>query len=120
MTVNEVLDTIDEIQPTSISREMQTSWLRQLDMELYQNVIATHEGAEDMAPSAGMDETSELLVPAPYDAIYVHWLQSRIDYTLGEYGRYNNSNAMFEADRTAFANWYNRTHMPLQVKSRYF
>lgn len=123
MTVGEVLNIIEEIQPTSISREIQISWLYQLDTELYQNVVATHEGADAVIPpipAERMDDTTVLLVGAPYDAIYTHWLQSQIDYTLGEFGRYNNSNAVFEADRIAFANWYNRTYMPLQVKSRYF
>lgn len=117
------MNTIEEIQPTSISKEIQIGWLNRLDTELYQTVIATHEGANAVdppLPAARMGDATELLVGAPYDAIYVHWLQSRIDYTLGEYGRYNNSSAMFEADRAAFTNWYNRTHMPLQVKSRYF
>lgn len=123
MTVREVLNIIAVIQPTSISEDIQRGWLHQLDTELYQNVIATHEGAEAVTPPAPreqMEDDTQLLVGAPYDAIYLHWLQSRIDYTLGEYGRYNNSNALFEADRTAFTNWYNRTHLPLQVKSRYF
>lgn len=123
MTVGQVLDAVNEIQPTSISKNILVGWLHQLDTELYQNVIATHQGADAAEPSIPADEmgdAAQLLVGAPYDAIYVHWLQSRIDYTLGEYGRYNNSSAMFEADRAAFTNWYNRNHMPLQVKSRYF
>jgi len=120
MTVKEVLKIIDEVQPTSISEDILLGWLYRLDTELYQTVAATHEGADGVDPPAQMEDNTQLLVGAPYDAIYVHWLQSRIDYTLGEYGRYNNSNAVFEADRAAFTNWYNRTHIPLQVKSRYF
>ncbi len=123
MTVREVLKIIDEVQPTSISEDILIGWLYQLDAELYQNVIATHEGVEDVTPPVPqeqMEDDTQLLVGAPYDAMYVHWIQSRIDYTLGEYGHYNNSNAVFEADRAAFTNWYNRNHMPLQVKSRYF
>ena len=66
------------------------------------------------------DLTTELLVPAPYDDIYIRWLESQIDYTNGEYGKYNNSIAMYNAAYTAYANYYNRTHMPKGKKFKFF
>lgn len=111
------------MQPNSFERKEKISWLRQLDMELWREVILTHEGAPELPePDYGedTDEDTVLLVEGPYDCMYVHWLQSRIDYALAEYGRFNNSNAAFEADRTGWRMWYNRTHMPVQARGRYF
>ncbi len=124
MTIRQVLDEIQEIQPSSFGAGQLIAWLRQLDLEIYQKIICTHEGWENV-PKPDYTESSEdgtrLLAPEPYDCIYVHWLQSRIDYALAEFGRFNNSNAALTADWTELAAWYNRTHMPLQVTGgKYF
>ncbi len=112
------------MQPNSFGWEDKVAWLRQLDMELWREVVLTHEGApERPEPDYGKDgeEDTALLVEGPYDCMYIHWLQSRIDYALAEYGRFNNSNAAFEADRTGWRMWYNRTHLPKQeARGRYF
>lgn len=124
MKIGEAIIRIDELQPNSFERKEKIAWLRQLDMELWREVILTHEGApERPEPDYGeeTDDDTELLVEGPYDCMYVHWLQSRIDYALAEYGRFNNSNSSFEADRTNWRMWYNRTHMPTQeARGRYF
>ena len=48
------------------------------------------------------------------------WLECQIDYANAEFGKYNNSAAMFQAEYDAFANWYNRTHKPKGTRIRYF
>ena len=127
MTIGEAIRKVDEMQPNSFSRAEKIAWLRQLDMELWREVCMTHEGWEAWAMPDNMpdyDEDTEagrqLIVPDGYDSIYLHWLQSRIDYALRETAQYNNSNAAFEADRQAYRNWYNRKHMPRQVKERWW
>lgn len=124
MTIGEAIRRVDALQPNSFGWEDKVAWLRQLDMELWREVVLTHEGApERPEPDYGKDaaEDTELLVEGPYDCMYIHWLQSRIDYALAEYGRFNNSNAAFEADRTNWRMWYNRTHLPKQeARGRYF
>lgn len=123
MTIGQALEEIGEIQPHSFGSERMIKWLRQLDTELYEKIIRAHERWEQVARpayTAATPDDTVLLVPEPYDCIYLHWLQSRIDYAMAEFGRYNNSNAMCEADRQEYAAWYNRTHMPLQTGGKYF
>ena len=124
MTIGEAIKKTDELQPNSFGQEDKIRWLSQLDRELWREVVLTHEGAEDAAEPEYREDTADdtvLLVEGPYDCMYIHWLQSRIDYALAEYGRFNNSNAAFEADRMAWRMWYNRTHMPKQeARGRYF
>lgn len=122
MTIGEAIRRTDEMQPNSFRAEEKIAWLRQLDMELYAEVVINHEGCV-MYPDydEDTDENTVLLVQGPYESIYIHWLQSRMDYALAEYGRYNNSNAAFEADRVAWRMYYNRTNMPVQAaRGRYF
>lgn len=124
MTIGDAIKKTDELQPNSFGQEEKIRWLAQLDRELWREVVMTHEGAEDAVEQEYREDTADdtvLLVEGPYDCMYIHWLQSRIDYALAEYGRFNNSNAAFEADRMAWRMWYNRTHMPKQeARGRYF
>ena len=121
MTIGDAIKKTDELQPNSFGQEEKIRWLAQLDRELWREVVMTHEGAEDAVEPEYREDTADdtvLLVEGPYDCMYIHWLQSRIDYALAEYGRFNNSNAAFEADRMAWRMWYNRTHMPKQEGGR--
>lgn len=124
MTIGDAIKKTDELQPNSFGQEEKIRWLAQLDRELWREVVMTHEGEEDAVEPEYREDTADdtvLLVEGPYDCMYIHWLQSRIDYALAEYGRFNNSNAAFEADRMAWRMWYNRTHMPKQeARGRYF
>lgn len=55
-----------------------------------------------------------LLVPDPYSELYVHYLAAQVDYSNAEMLRYGNSLSMFAAALEQFANWFNRTYMPIQ------
>ena len=124
MTIIEAITRLDELQPNSFTAEEKVRWLEQLDRELWREVICTHEGGADIQEpcyTQGTDDDNVLLVEPPYDSIYLHWMQSRIDYALAEFGRFNNSNAAFEADRMAWRMWYHRNHVPLErTRGRYF
>jgi hypothetical protein len=86
-------------------------------------IIDTHEGGENVVFN-GYDENSDLsivlLVPPPYDDIYLRWLETQIDYANGEYGKYNNSITMYNTAYSAYANYYNRTYMPKGKKFKFF
>ena len=60
------------------------------------------------------------MAPEPWDMMYISYLESQMDYANAEYGRYNNTAAMFQAEYDGFANWYNRTHTPKGTRIRYF
>ena len=123
MKIMEVLYRIDSVKPNSYSQSEKIKWLSSLDGIVKKEIIDTHEGGEDVS-FEGYNENSDLsivlLVPAPYDDIYLRWLEAQIDYANGEYGKYNNSIALFNTAYTAFANHYNRTHMPKGSNIKFF
>jgi hypothetical protein len=47
-------------------------------------------------------------------------LEAQIDYANNEYDKYNNSITVYNATYANFERYYNRTHMPLGKKIRYF
>jgi hypothetical protein len=123
MTIMDALYRIDELKPNSYSQPEKIKWLSSLDGVIKSEIIDTHEGGEDVVFNGygeDADLTTVLLVPAPYDDIYLRWLETQIDYSNGEYGKYNNSIAMYNTAYAAYANHYNRTHMPKGKKFKFF
>ena len=123
MTIIEAIHTIDALKPNGYTQEDKARWLSTLDHTIKAEVIDTHEGGEAVSFN-GYDEKTdleaELLVPAPYDDVYLRWLEARIDYANGEYRKYNNSITMYNTAYAAYANYYNRTNMPKGKKKKYF
>lgn len=123
MTIMEALHRIDTLKPNSYSNVEKVKWLSLLDGIVKREIIDTHEGGEAVEFNGYTEEaelTTELLVPVPYDDVYIHWLEAMIDYTNGEYGKYANSMTMYNTSYMAFEKHYNRTHMPLGKKFKYF
>ena len=123
MTIIEAINRIDAVNPNNYSQPEKVAWLSTLDGVIKKEIIDTHEGAEAVTFNGYNDETSvntELLVPAPYDEVYLFWLQSKIDYWNGEMSKYNNSISMYNAAYANFERAYNREHKPISKKLKFF
>ena len=123
MTIMEALYRVDELKPNSYSQVEKIKWLSVLDGMVKSEIIDTHEDGEDIVFNGYSEDTvltTELLIPAPYDEIYIRWLEAQIDYNNAEYGKYNNSMAMYNTAYSAYERYYNRTHMPLGKKFKFF
>lgn len=120
MTLIEAITRIDTLKPNTYTQQEKIKWLSMLDGIIKYEIIDTHEGADEVS-FVGYDENTnlatELLVPAPYDDIYIRWLETRIDYTNGEYARYNNALQAYNDVYSDFCKYYNRIHMPKGNKS---
>lgn len=122
MTIIEAINRIDDAKPNQYTQSDKVRWLSALDGIVHDEILAVHEG--EAGAFDGYDDSTDLstvlLVPPPYDEVYIRWLEAQIDYTNGEYGRYNNSMAMYNAAYSTFARFYNRTHMPRGGKIQYY
>jgi hypothetical protein len=122
MTILEAIHKIDTLKPNTYKQSEKIKWLSTLDGVIKREIIDTHEGGEAIAFN-GYDDTTDLdtmlLVPAPYDDIYLHWLEARIDYAMGEYRKYNNSAEAYNAAFEAFSGYYNRHNMPKHTTTRF-
>lgn len=123
MTIMEALHRADALKPNMYTTVEKIKWLSILDGIIKKEIIDTHEGGEGVVFDGYEEDvelTTELLVPAPYDDIYIHWLEAQIDYTNGEYGKYQNSKSMYNTSYDAFKNFYHRTHMPKGKKFKFY
>lgn len=122
MTIIEAITRVDTVKPNTYSQIDKVKWLSELDGIIKAEIIDTHEGGENVAFSGYTEYTdldTKLLVPAPYDEIYIRYLEMQIDYANNEYGKYNNSMMMYNSAFTAFEKYYNREHMPISRGRRF-
>lgn len=122
MTILEAINRVDTTKPNSYTQTEKVDWLSTLDGIIKKEIIDTHEGGENIVFEGYTPDTSldtVLLVPAPYDDIYIRWLESRIDYANGEYGKYNNSATAYNTALETYSLYYNRNNMPKHTTKRF-
>ena len=126
MTIREAITDADNLKPNMYQDQDKIRWLSRLDGRVQQEVLDTHEYNEGEEPPEFDGYTpdtpgdTELLVPAPYDEMYVRWLEAQVDYANREFDAFNNSNAMCESVYASFRNAYNRSHMPKGARKVYY
>ena len=123
MTLNDAITRYKEMRTsTKLSQEQMIDAISRLDKLVNINIYATHEGGE--RDFSGYDPDGdlslELLVPSPYDDMYIDWLDCQGELLARDYKRYNSAATVYDAKFQKFSADYNRTHMPVQKKRRYF
>ena len=122
MTILEAITKIDTLKYNTYTNEDKVDWLSRLDAMIKRLIIDTHEGGETVKFDGYTEMTdvdTVLLVPAPFDEVYLRWMEAQIDYHNGEYDKYNNAIIMYNTAFEAYANFYNRLHMPKGRGSRF-
>lgn len=122
MTIIEVINRLDALKFNTYKQADKIEWLSRLDSAVKLQIIDTHEGADEVSFSGYTVNTpldTVLLVPAPYDEVYLHWMEAQIDYYNGEYDKYNNSIIMYNTAYDAFAKYHKLHHMPLSRGNRF-
>lgn len=121
MTIAQCIQMVDTQKPNTVGDNVKVRWLSVLDQRITKEI---HAAFCDAPTFEGYDEytamDTELLVPAPYDEIYVHWLAAQIDFAQAEYNRYNVEIAIFDNDMLAYERHYRKTHTAAPITPRYF
>lgn len=122
MKLMEAISAVDALKPNTYSQEEKISWLSRVDGLVKGQIVDIHKGADAVTFEGYTTDTpldTQLLVPAPYDELYLRYLEAQIDYHNAEYDRYNNAILMFSTIFDDYAKHYIRTHMPLGKGGRF-
>ena len=119
MTAEQAIEAADSLRPgNQFTAQRKYRWLRQADGILRTMVISradTNEfearGADIAEEDVPLDEV-ELLAPAPFDGMYVHYLCGQMDAALGEADRANNELTQYNSLSGGFAAFVRRTCPP--------
>ena len=122
MTIREAISQVDANAGNTYTQKEKIGWLSSLDQRVKAKIIDTHEGAEDVifqGYSENTDPDTVLLVPAPFDDIYLRYLEAQIHYRNQEEDRCNNATDACHALWAEFRNYYNRQHMPKGTRLKF-
>lgn len=122
MTIAEVISKVDTLKPNTFATEYKIEWLSTLDARVKSKIIDTHESTHPFhfyGYDSLCDQETELLVPAPYDEMYLRWLEAMIDYHNSDDERYNNAITLFDNVYKDYKEHYTRTHMPISKGNRF-
>lgn len=122
MTIQEAISLTDELKANMMVSSTKIRFLSELEGKLYKEIFTKHADVpveECPTYDESTDTSTEMLVPAPYDFIYVRWLISQIDIMNQEMDKYNNDRALFENAWTEFGDYWRREHMPVSTAQRF-
>lgn len=117
MTVADIIIQVDAVKPNAFSDETKVMWLNALEGRIMTEVMLMdiHEVRPYVWPECG-DYTP--LVDPPHDDLYGMWLTAQIDLANGEYEKYQNSMAVFNAAFGGFVRWFAERYEPAQGYER--
>lgn len=111
MTVEQAISEVDNLSVNySYDEVVKTSWLSSLDAEIAMNVTFTSPPNYEYPK----DKSVTLLVPFPYDDIYVLWLKAKMSFFNDELDLYNNFAYAANARLDEFKDYYIRKNKPLE------
>ena len=123
MTIREAIDKTDTMKPNMMPEWLKFKYLTEIDGLIHDEIVMAHEHTQEQEErpvyTVDSDPDTELIVPAPYDELYVYRLMSKIDIQNQEDERYMIDNQHFENAYDMMSDWWTRNHMPIQ-KTREF
>lgn len=110
MKIKDAISNVRALSGNAVDDNTLCRWLSELDGRL---MLDFYKGSEWMSYSLPQDEDHELLVPFPWDELYVHYLEAMVYYSNGEFDRYRNSYEMFNKKEMDYRQWYARNQLPI-------
>lgn len=124
MTLQQVLDEIDEKKANTMSLARKLKYISDVEGKVHAEILMKHEhDAEDETcpvydEDTNADET-EMLVPDIYADLYIYYVLIKIDEDHQEEDKESNNRVRFKNAWDDFACYWTREHMPLQP-ARYY
>ena len=111
MTLSECIARVDGIEPNAYTNDQKTRWVSEVEGMAYTEVFLL--SPYEFHPLDYTDNSGDMLaVMPPHDKLYPLYLQAKIHFANGEYDRYSNAMAMFNAAWGEFVRWFARTYSP--------
>lgn len=106
MTITLAISLVDELRPNTISDEQKAAWVMELDSQIAERLDAEPR-VYDWPTEAG-----ELMLPSPYDRVYVLYLCCQVDYYNNETAMYGNDKVVYDEALSEAIAWWRRQHCP--------
>ena len=111
MTIQSLINKVQEEKPNTFQTDKLIEYINEIEADVADQVnmdIPVYTSEPDPETNES-DLDKELIVPAPYDRLYVSYLKAMIDYANEEYASYQLNQMQHVQDFTDFMNWLVRT-----------
>lgn len=108
-TLQQALTRIDAICPNAWDETAKLLWLNECESMIQTRILGTAP-EQCITYDADTDRSTKLLVPAPFDRLYVYYVIAMCDYAARETAHYTDSMMLFNAALDEYAKWYQRTN----------
>ncbi|MDY4231381.1 MAG: hypothetical protein SOX74_04775 [Candidatus Faecousia sp.] len=116
MTSKQVLARVKALKPTPFDDETLLYWLGEVEGLILVQVLLLQPTSVQPLEAATDDQ---LTVPYPFDKLYLQYLMAQIDYANGEYRKYDNSMALFNAYLGEYQRWVGDNLHPADGRAEY-
>lgn len=103
MTIQSLINKVQEEKPNTFQTNKYLEYITEIEADVADQVNM------DIPVYTEDDMDTELIVPAPYDRLYVSYVKAMIDYANEEYASYQLNQMQHVQDFTDFVNWLVRT-----------
>lgn len=103
MTIRELLAKVRQEKPNSFQTAKLIEFLNEVEHDAAEQLNEEFSGYTDSDARDSVEVT--LLVPAPYDKLYISFLKAKIDHANEELASYQNHAAQFTEDFAEFIDW---------------
>ena len=117
MKISEALTKLDSYVSEAVDTDEKLAWLDRIEGIIYEELVLTHEDACEKPPTC-FGEDRELLGGEPYSDLYVFYMAMQRDMQMRDNISYANNAQAFASVYSAFADNYNRRHMPKKIASK--
>lgn len=106
MTLGELIREVKIQKPNGFNNTALVAYVNEIESDIYE-YLGESEDYEPLTTS-NMD-TQTLRVPEPYSALYIPFLNAKIDFANEEFDSYANNQSQFAAEYANFKAWVVRT-----------
>lgn len=111
MYVSEAIEKVKDRKPNAYEDHTLLDWLNEIEARVQRELINTApEGVFEYSIETDMER--ELLLPKPYDVIYIHYIIAMIEFNQQEYEAYNNTVELVNSTFLDAQKYYNQIYGP--------
>ena len=113
MKVKEAIMCADTLMPNQYEYEQKVRWLSELEGQAKREIFDLYKDSPAdgfTGYKEGVHDDQTLLIPPPYDGVYIDWLQAQFSYFNAEFTRHGNAQLRFNNSYLTFQAYWIRTH----------
>lgn len=113
MTLQEAIARADSLMPNQYTEAQKIHWISELEGQAKRELFdwcRDNPAAEFSGYAEDTDPETVLLIPHPYDGVYVDWLQAQYSYYNAEFTKYGNAQTRFNNSYLTFQAAWIREH----------